>query len=178
MLYEVCGPYKAPRGEFTFQLLSAESTSFSPIRFAASLSGSSCTRTANFCAPITCTCATPFTIEMRGATTVSANSSSSDIDIVLETRLRKIIGSSAGLDLRNDGGDGIPGGSSGVTSAIAVCTSTAAPSMSRSRSSCSVTLLLPVELRELIESRPAMPVNCRSSTVATADDIVFGSAPG
>ena len=39
-------------------------------------------------------------------------------------------------------------------------------------------LVEPVELREVIESRPAMPVNWRSSTLATADDMVFGSAPG
>ena len=41
-----------------------------------------------------------------------------------------------------------------------------------------VLFLLPVELLEVIESSPAMPVNWRSSTVATAEDIVLGSAPG
>ena len=80
--------------------------------------------------------------------------------------------------MRNEGGAGIPVGSSGITAAIAVCTSTAAPSMSRSRLNCRLTLVVPVELREVIESRPAMVVNCRSNTVATADDMVAGSAPG
>src|SRR5437899_1606872 len=93
-------------------------------------------------------------------------------------RLRKTMGESAGLDLRNDGGEGMPGGNSGPTSAIAVCTSTAAPSISRLRSNCSVSEVLPVELTEVIESRPAMLVNWRSSTVATADAMVPGSAPG
>ena len=41
------------------------------------------------------------------------------------------IGWSSGLFLRNDGGDGMPAGSSGIAAAIAVCTSTAALSMSR-----------------------------------------------
>ncbi len=80
--------------------------------------------------------------------------------------------------MQNDGGAGNPAGNRGVTAAIALCTSTAAPSISRSNENCRLTFVLPVELREVIESRPAMPVNWRSSTEATADDIVFGSAPG
>ncbi len=88
------------------------------------------------------------------------------------------MGCSDGFCLRNDGGDGMPAGSSGVTAAIALCTSTAAPSMSRSRENCRLMLVLPVELLEVIESSPAIPVNCRSSTDATEDDMVFGSAPG
>ena len=43
---------------------------------------------------------------------------------------------------------------------------------------CRLIWVCPVELREVIESRPAMLVNWRSSTVATEDDMVFGSAPG
>ena len=38
--------------------------------------------------------------------------------------------------------------------------------------------MLPTELTDVIESRPAMAVNCRSSGVATADAMVDGSAPG
>ena len=72
----------------------------------------------------------------------------------------------------------MPAGSSGITAAIAVCTSTVALSMSRSRSNCSVMLVLPVPLDEVIESRPAMVVNCRSSGLATADAIVLGIAAG
>ena len=89
-----------------------------------------------------------------------------------------MIGWSAGLNLRNDGGDGMPAGSSGITAAIAVCTSTAALSMLRSRSNCSVTLVLPVWLDELISSRPAIVVNCRSSGLATDEASVAGSPPG
>ena len=65
-----------------------------------------------------------------------------------------------------------------MTSAMAVCTSTAALSISRPRSNCSVMLVLPVPLDEVIESRPAMVVNCRSSGLATEDAIVVGSPPG
>src|SRR5579871_6295164 len=89
-----------------------------------------------------------------------------------------MIGESAGLNLRKEGGAGMPAGSRGITAAMAVCTSTAALSMSRLRSNCSVTLLLPVELDELISSMPAIVVNCRSSGLATDDAIVPGSPPG
>jgi len=41
-----------------------------------------------------------------------------------------------------------------------------------------VTWLLPVPLCEIIESTPAMLVNCRSSGLATDEAIVLGSAPG
>ena len=80
--------------------------------------------------------------------------------------------------MRNDGGAGMPAGSSGMTAAIAVCTSTAALSMSRLKSNCSVTFELPVELDDVISSSPAIVVNCRSSGLATADAIVPGSPPG
>ena len=45
-------------------------------------------------------------------------------------------------------------------------------------SNCSVTLVLPVELDDVISSRPAMVVNWRSSGLATAEAIVPGSPPG
>ena len=72
----------------------------------------------------------------------------------------------------------MPGGSSGMASAMAVSTSTVAPSISRLRSNCRVMLVLPWLDEEIIESRPAMVVNCRSSGVATADAMVSGLAPG
>ena len=50
--------------------------------------------------------------------------------------------------------------------------------MLRLRSNCSVMLVLPCELVELIESRPAMVENCFSSGSATDDAIVSGLAPG
>src|SRR5437870_2150289 len=89
-----------------------------------------------------------------------------------------MIGLSDGLLLRNEGRLGIPGGSSGVASLIAVTTSTAAPSILRVRSNCSVTWVDPRVLTEVMESSPEIPENCRSSTVATADAMVEGDAPG
>ena len=65
-----------------------------------------------------------------------------------------------------------------MAAAIAVCTSTVALSMSRSRSNCSVMFVLPVPLDDVIESTPAIVVNCRSSGLATDDAIVSGSPPG
>ena len=50
--------------------------------------------------------------------------------------------------------------------------------MLRSRSNCSVMLVLPCELVELIEVMPAIVENCFSSGVATAEAIVSGLAPG
>ena len=85
---------------------------------------------------------------------------------------------SAGFCLRKVGGVGKPAGSRGIASAIAVCTSTAALSIERARSNCSVTWVLPAVLDEIIESMPAMVVNCRSIGLATAAAIVPGSPPG
>ena len=61
---------------------------------------------------------------------------------------------------------------------MAVCTSRAAPSRSRSRVNCRVMLVLPWPLVEVMESRPAMVENCFSSGVATAEAMVSGLAPG
>jgi len=72
----------------------------------------------------------------------------------------------------------MPAGSSGITAAMAVWTSTVALSMSRFRSNCSVMFVLPDELRDVIESSPAIVVNWRSSGLATDDAIVPGSPPG
>src|SRR5437868_1457852 len=51
---------------------------------------------------------------------------------------------------------------------MAACTSWAAASMLRDRSNCRVMVETPSWLLEVIESSPAMVVNCRSSGVATA----------
>ncbi len=172
------GPNSCPVGEFTFQFWSAVSTSFSPMPCAFSLFGSSCTRTAYFCAPFTVTCETPLTIEMLGAIMFSAKSSTADISIEFDVRLRKRIGWSAGFCLRNDGGDVSVDGRSGMAAAIAVCTSTAALSMLRSRSNVIVMFVLPLLLDDVISSMPAIVVNWRSSGLATVEAIVFGSPPG
>src|SRR6188768_2514846 len=60
----------------------------------------------------------------------------------------------------------------------AACTSRAAPSMSRLRSNCNVTLVEPCELDEVISVTPAMRPSWRSSGVATDVDIVSGLPPG
>ena len=78
----------------------------------------------------------------------------------------------------NDGGDVRVAGRSGIAAEIAVCTSTAAPSMSRFRSNVSEMLLVPVPLDEVISSTPAIVVNWRSSGLATDAAIVTGSPPG
>src|SRR5215510_9759851 len=109
---------------------------------------------------------------------VSAYSLRSESRMVGEVTKMLMIGESPGLDLRNDGGVGMPGGSSGIAAAIAVCTSTVAPSISRFRANCRVILVLFCRLFEVIESSPAMVVNWRSSGVATADAMVSGFAPG
>src|SRR5437016_14586835 len=89
----------------------------------------------------------------------------------------KTMGESAGLLLRNEGGLGMPGGSSGVAALIAVTRSTAAPSILRFRSNCREIWVLPSVLTEVIESTPEIPVNCRSRGVVTEDAMVAGDAP-
>ncbi len=61
---------------------------------------------------------------------------------------------------------------------MADCTSCAAASSERSSENCSVMLVEPRELVEVIESRPGMVENCRSSGVATDAAMVSGLAPG
>src|ERR1035438_10616507 len=117
-------------------------------------------------------------MEMRWASMVSAYSSRSLRRMVGEVRKRLMMGLSPGLTLRKEGGVGMPGGSRGMASAMAVSTSTVAPSMSRLRLNCRVMLEEPCPELEIIESSPAMVVNCRSRGVATAEAMVSGLAPG
>src|SRR5215813_3983588 len=115
---------------------------------AASLCGSTSTRTAYLAAPNTLTCATPLTIEIRCAIVDSAYSLICDIASVPERSTRKSTGWSPGFTLLYDGGDGICGGSCRVVRAIIDWTSCAAASMFRLRSNCSVMLVNPSELVE------------------------------
>ena len=62
--------------------------------------------------------------------------------------------------------------------AMAARTSWAAESMPRSRVNWSVIWVMPRALVDVIESRPWIVVNCRSSGVATVAAIVSGLAPG
>ena len=50
--------------------------------------------------------------------------------------------------------------------------------MLRFKSNCSVMFVLPCELVELTESRPAIVANCFSSGSATDEAMVSGLAPG
>ncbi len=87
-----CGPVIWPVGRFTFQPFSAVSTSLIPICRAAIACGSICTCTAYFCAPSTCTWATPLTMEIRCAMRVSAYSSSVHSGTCLEVSARYRMG--------------------------------------------------------------------------------------
>src|SRR6266480_1686983 len=70
------------------------------------------------------------------------------------------------------------GGRSGAAFVIIDCTSCAAASMLRSRLNWIVICVRPRALDDVIESMPAIVVNCFSSGVATAEAIVSGLAPG
>ena len=61
---------------------------------------------------------------------------------------------------------------------IADCTSRAAPLMSRDRSNCRITDVLPRVLLEVISVTPAMRPKARSKGVATVAAMVSGLAPG
>jgi hypothetical protein len=61
---------------------------------------------------------------------------------------------------------------------MAACTSRAAPLMSRFRSNCSTTRVLPSEEDDVISLTPAMAPSERSSGVATVAAMVSGLAPG
>src|SRR3954465_3168915 len=91
---------------------------------------------------------------------------------------RNRMGESAGLTLRKVGGDGMFTGNCRDAAWMAACTSSAAPSISRSRSNWMVTEVVPDELCDVMEETPAMVENCDSSGVATALAMVWGSAPG
>ena len=69
-------PQSVPVGRLTLPFWTAVETSSIPMFRAASCWGSSWIRTAYFCEPYTCTCATPSMVESRWARNVSAYSSS------------------------------------------------------------------------------------------------------
>src|SRR5437867_13325163 len=109
---------------------------------------------------------------------VSAYSSKIHSGTVSDSKERNRIGWSAGFTLRNVGGVGMPAGRRDAACVMAVCTSRAAPSRSRLRLNWSVICVEPMAFVDVIESNPAIVENCRSSGVATADDMVSGLAPG
>ena len=107
-----------------------------------------------------------------------AYSSSVESGSDFDRRTRIITGESVGLTFWYDGGAGICGGSARDDRAIMACTSCAAASMFRERSNCSVMLVLPWRLLELIDVTPAIVENCFSSGSATEAAMVSGLAPG
>src|SRR6478735_6137338 len=88
------------------------------------------------------------------------------------------MGESAGFTFLKEGGFGMSGGRFFSAAAMADCTSSAAPSILRSSLNCTVTVVEPSALSDVMESMPAMVENCFSSGVATEDAIVSGLAPG
>src|SRR3990170_8519627 len=88
------------------------------------------------------------------------------------------IGQSPGLTLRKLGGVVISTGNRRAAVDRAVCTSSAAPSMSRLRSNWTVIWVLPSDDDDVIEEMPAMVDNCRSIGEATEAAMVSGLAPG
>ena len=127
-----------------------------PMPFDASASGLAWMRTAYFCAPNTLTCATPESCEMRCAMSVSAYSSTTESGSVADESAANSTGWSAGLTFWNDGGVVISTGSLRAAVVSADCTSSAAPSMLRSRSNCSVIWTKPSALADVIWVRPGI----------------------
>ncbi len=85
---------------------------------------------------------------------------------------------SAGFTLRMNGGLGRLFGSWPPAALMAACTSCAAASMLRSRANCSVMLVDPRLLFDVICVTPAICESCRSSGVATFDAIVSKACAG
>src|SRR3954451_3677838 len=88
-----------------------------------------------------------------------------------------MMGASAGLALRYDGG-WMSGGSWRSVLEMALCTSCAAASTSRSSENCRVMDVDPSVLVDVMLSMPGMVLNAFSSGVATAEAMVCGLAPG
>src|SRR4051794_34063409 len=115
---------------------------------------------------------------MRSAIIVSAYSSTLEIGTVSEDTATNRIGWSAGFTFWNEGGVVISGGNFRAAVEIAVCTSSAAPSILRFKSNCSVIWVVPRKLVEVMALMPEITENWRSSGVATEAAIVSGLAPG
>ncbi len=89
-----------------------------------------------------------------------------------------MIGASAGFTFRKLGALGRLVGSWPLAALIAASTSAAAASICRVRANCSVMLVEPSELTDVIWLMPWIRENWRSSGVATFEAIVSGLAPG
>ncbi len=84
---------------------------------------------------------------------------------------------SAGLTLLKVGALDMVFGRFGVAVLIAVCTSWAAPSISRLRSNCRTIWVLPAALEEVIEVTCGTAAKARSNGVAIEEAMVSALAP-
>src|ERR687888_1892573 len=98
------GPLSVPTGVLELVFATTLRISSSEMLRAAAATGSTCTRTANFCAPNTNTWATPASCEICCASVISPNSLTADSGRVGETKLIYMIGKSPGFTLRKLGG--------------------------------------------------------------------------
>src|SRR5215470_20223128 len=89
-----------------------------------------------------------------------------------------MMGESAGLTLRKLGGIVISTGSLRAATVRAVCTSSAAPSILRLRSNCTVMDDWPSDEVEVMALMPEIVANCRSIGAATEEAMVSALAPG
>src|ERR1039458_9785390 len=103
MVNACLSPSMRPVGRLVLLAATARCTSSMPMPRAASLSGSTCTRTANFCAPNTCTRETPLTMEMRCASRVSAYIASNKFALALMDILTGPNASAANADALCEG---------------------------------------------------------------------------
>ncbi len=121
---------------------------------------------------------TPATCASFCASTVDALSYSAEDGRRGEDRASAMMGACDGFTFTNVGLPVMPEGSCPRTALMAACTSRAASSMSRLRSNCRVTLVLPWLLLERMLVTPAMLPSERSSGAATVDAMLSGLAPG
>ena len=144
----------------------------------ASLAGSTWMRTAGFCWPPIPTWPTPAIWPRCCARMVSAYSSTLVSGSRSDCTASTMIGASPGLTLRYCGGAGRLAGSWPEAWLMADWMSSAAPSMLRLRSNCTVMVLVPRMLVEVMLVTPGIWPNCRSSGAVTELAMVSGLAPG
>ena len=169
---------KCPLGVLALAPLNVVRTCSRPMPYLFRAGGFSSTRTAGSELPPTVTCPTPLTWASFWAMMVEAASYIWPLVRTGEVRASMKMGESAGFTFRYEGLLGRLDGRLPRAALMAACTSRAAASMSRFRSNCSVMLVDPRALDEVISVTAAIRPNWRSSGVATDDAMVSGLAPG
>src|SRR5438128_789656 len=169
------GPLSVPTGVLELVLATTVRMSSSEMLRAAAATGSTCTRTANFCAPNTSTWATPRSCEICCASVISPNSLTADRGRVGDTKLIYMIGKSPGFTLRKLGGDVISTGR-GIQvverftcydRTFGCCITTYVPLDSRRRP-CTTTLSPPSSPRARTDSLPRTRAIWTGSTIAAS----------